>query len=468
MGNPNNWYNDNTLNGAPGGQPAASAQGWTGTTAANNGSKGWVKVKHRLTGLGGQSSVLLRIAFGSDAATQDNGFAFDEIRIGDNTNNLAVNSIVPITKLCGFSATEPVTAIIENLGPSPVSGFSLSCKVDGGPAVTQPFTGTLDAGAVYNFTFTQTANLQSSGPHTIEVTVMHTPDPEAANNVAAYTVTNTAFASLPPVIDFEPAGTGINMLKKVTNSRSAIIEDAGAGNGSGSTKGLVMDGVNNAAWVMPVGITDPWASNPEHYSVAYICFNPSGGPATSPLWLSFDLKQLFKVANANTNFRVTVNGTAVGGNTPNNVPANTYRPPFTGTPIQWQRVNIDLSAFKNLTGLQIGLESSVREQYANGAGTANLIDNITISRSAPNVGIRENVLASQLHVMPNPSTGNFLVSLPEGKTCQLEVTDLTGKHVMRQEAKGDTQLNLEKIAKGIYLLKVSNQDGSAVRKLILE
>src|SRR6478609_7915209 len=29
FGDPNNWYTDNTLNGAPGGQPAASAEGWT-------------------------------------------------------------------------------------------------------------------------------------------------------------------------------------------------------------------------------------------------------------------------------------------------------------------------------------------------------------------------------------------------------------------------------------------------------
>ena len=29
-GDPNNWYNDNSINGAPGGQAAATAEGWTG------------------------------------------------------------------------------------------------------------------------------------------------------------------------------------------------------------------------------------------------------------------------------------------------------------------------------------------------------------------------------------------------------------------------------------------------------
>ena len=29
-GDPNNWYTDNSINGAPGGQTAATAEGWTG------------------------------------------------------------------------------------------------------------------------------------------------------------------------------------------------------------------------------------------------------------------------------------------------------------------------------------------------------------------------------------------------------------------------------------------------------
>ena len=67
---------------------------------------------------------------------------------------------------------------------------------------------------------------------------------------------------------------------------------------------------------------DPWTNNPDHFSAIYMCVNPAGGAATDSLWLTFDLKQLFKTANANTNFRVTVNGTQVG---------STYRPPFDPT-----------------------------------------------------------------------------------------------------------------------------------------
>ena len=78
------------------------------------------------------------------------------------------------------------------------------------------------------------------------------------------------------------------------------------------------------SWSMPAGTINPWTVNPDNFSAAYICFSPAGGAPNDPLWLSFDLKQTFKTANANTNFRVTINGTQVGA---------TYRPPFSGTPI---------------------------------------------------------------------------------------------------------------------------------------
>jgi hypothetical protein len=456
-GDPNNWYNDNSISGAPGDQPGATAVGWTGRNITSNGSGTWVKVKHKLTGLGGKPSVRLRIAFGAEAYTQDNGFAFDDIRIGDNTNNLAVNSITPINKVCGFSATETISAVIENLGSVAASGFTVSYTIDGGAAVTQNFTGSLAGGATSTFTFTQKANLSGTGNHNVVVTVNKTGDPEAANNSATYNLTNASFPGLPPVFNFETAATGLTQLGKVTKTKSNVVEDPAASNGAGSTKGLILDGVANTAWTVPAGTVNPWTVNPENFAAVYICFNPSAAPATLPLWLSFDLKQLFKTANANTNFRVTVNGNQVGP---------TYRPPFSGTPINWQTINVDLSSYKNLTGVQIGLESSVKEAYAAGAGTANLVDNITFG-SAP-LGVKANVLASQVDVFPNPSTGTFNVSLPAGKTYQLEVTDLSGKKILDQEAKGDAQLNMEGIAKGVYLLQVTSGNGSAVRKLIVE
>lgn len=70
-GDPNNWYNNGTIDGAPGG----SQVGWTGN------SGGYVVAEHALTGLAGETSVLLRVNFGSDSSVVQNGFAFDNVRI---------------------------------------------------------------------------------------------------------------------------------------------------------------------------------------------------------------------------------------------------------------------------------------------------------------------------------------------------------------------------------------------------
>jgi len=80
FGDPNFWYTDNSINGAPGG----SSEGWSGRNSSGNGSGGWVTAAHPLDNgtFVGQSSVLFRVNFGSDASVQDDGFAFDNFAIG--------------------------------------------------------------------------------------------------------------------------------------------------------------------------------------------------------------------------------------------------------------------------------------------------------------------------------------------------------------------------------------------------
>lgn len=77
-GDPDNWYNDNSINGNPGGQ----LLGWTGRASTANSSGGWVRAQHKLPpALIGQPSVRLRFAFGSDGFQTDDGFAFDDFTI---------------------------------------------------------------------------------------------------------------------------------------------------------------------------------------------------------------------------------------------------------------------------------------------------------------------------------------------------------------------------------------------------
>ena len=97
-----------------------------------------------------------------------------------------------------------------------------------------------------------------------------------------------------------------------------------------------------------------------------------------------------------------------------------------------------------------------------------LYSNALSELPAVSTGLHDEMLQSQLQVFPNPSTGNFLVSLENAKEYELKVTDLTGNVILTKVAKGKAHLNLENAAKGLYLLKVSGQNGTASRKLIIE
>src|SRR5690606_8187848 len=104
----------------------------------------------------------------------------------------------------------------------------------------------------------------------------------------------------------------------------------------------------------------------------------------------------------------------------------------------------------------------------NGAGTANLIDNLRVLRLDP-TGVKENILAASVNVYPNPSNGAFTVNLPKDQTFELEVSDLTGKVISKQTVKAATaNVALNPAAKGIYLLKITSEGTTTTKKLVVQ
>jgi len=128
-------------------------------------------------------------------------------------NDLRVGTILPTGNLrvCG---TDPVTvsAIIHNDGSQAQAGFSVQYAVNGGPSVTETFTGTLAAGASQEFTFNQPATFASNGAYTLVVNAVLASDQAPANNSGTSNgdAAVLALAPLPLVGDAEgdavPAG----------------------------------------------------------------------------------------------------------------------------------------------------------------------------------------------------------------------------------------------------------------------
>ncbi|MFT6244002.1 MAG: hypothetical protein ACJAXI_000767, partial [Crocinitomicaceae bacterium] len=136
QGDPNNWFNDGTINGSPGGQQI----GWTGSP----GSGGWVNASHDLTGLGGNASVILRVAFGSDASVSSfDGFAVDDVNIVNLTcpqpTALTATSILDVS--ADLVYTEAGTATTWNLEWGPAGFTQGTGTMVMGAANPYPLTG---------------------------------------------------------------------------------------------------------------------------------------------------------------------------------------------------------------------------------------------------------------------------------------------------------------------------------------
>ena len=162
----------------------------------------------------------------------------------------------------------------------------------------------------------------------------------------------------------------------VTKSKSAITEGAAASQplfGQPQLKGIIMEGVTDPSWVMPVGITDPWTNNPDHFSAAYVCLSPAGGNRTIRCGC-IDLKADTKRANDQHQL-------------PRNCKRCPDRPNVSSAVYRHaDRLAESLRrsyAFKGLANIQVGLKSSVAEPYAGEYGTANLIDNVRFLRLNP-------------------------------------------------------------------------------------
>jgi PKD repeat protein len=100
------------------------------------------------------------------------------------------------------------------------------------------------------------------------------------------------------------------------------------------------------------------------------------------------------------------------------------------------------------------------------------VEDYTVNLSLVN-GFKESELTSRLSLYPNPNAGIFSLKLPavSGGALKLEVQDLVGKTVAKQDLKPGQllqEINLTQLPKGVYLLSVSNAEFHARKKVIIE
>ncbi len=135
--NATNWYNGTSIMGLN------YMNGWHGN------SNGWVNVKYNLydatglyTNLAGVSAVMFRVLFGSNAFTNNNGFAFDDFLVYQAPDNDAgITSINSLTAVCEGSVS--VVAQIRNFGALNLTSANVGWSVNNVVQTPVTFTGNL-------------------------------------------------------------------------------------------------------------------------------------------------------------------------------------------------------------------------------------------------------------------------------------------------------------------------------------
>lgn len=216
FGDPNNWYNNNSVDGLAW---TGNIDGWSGRTDTGNGSNGYRAARHSLTGLAGQEQVILRVAFGADGSVADEGIAFDLVQIREALNvSKAADDATPMS-----GQTLTYTVVLHNDGNADATDVALSdtlpaelTYVAGSVAIDPPGAGIVGAPPALASSVTVTAGTS--------VTVTY----QAALEFGLATgmvVTNTVEASSP--LYTTPLAADAPIMVDTTSSETMPITGAG-------------------------------------------------------------------------------------------------------------------------------------------------------------------------------------------------------------------------------------------------
>lgn len=146
---------------------------------------------------------------------------------------------------------------------------------------------------------------------------------------------------------------------------------------------------------------------------------------------------------------------------------------LSGMAMSWTTFSINLSYMSS-----IAPDSAIIVLSASGttpvANSYLYVDNLAFSGSVTGINTIENLI-SNITAYPNPTTENISVELNAQKTVsiKLQLVDLTGKLIREINAgeiqgKYNTTINTLGISKGIYFLKISANDASEIKKIIIQ
>ena len=141
----------------------------------------------------------------------------------------------------------------------------------------------------------------------------------------------------------------------------------------------------------------------------------------------------------------------------------------TSTVADWTSFSIDIPSYIDADSAQIGLTAfySPPFQYPTGpyGNSVLFVDNLNFDNLI--VGT-EDLIENQLEIYPNPAKDYILVEYA-GKSSEIFIYNLQGELVKKLEITSEkNKVNVSSFKSGIYVLKLTNENGIYQRKLIIE
>ncbi|HHG86260.1 MAG TPA: T9SS type A sorting domain-containing protein [Bacteroidetes bacterium] len=367
---------------------------------------------------------------------------------------------------CATGNAFPVQVLLENYGTNPISNFPVSYQLDGGTAVTEMFSGTLQPFDTASYTFTTSATIVTPGTHTIQTWTSFVSDaflPNDSTSILLELVNGSAI-SIPFFEDFE----GFTLCSTASNCETGLCPTSSGWRQSTNNVTDAIDWrVNRGA--TPSNNTGPSKDHNPGNAVGRYLYLEASNCYSKVAMLHTPCIDLSNAMSPKLQFWFNMNGSAMGrlhtdifynGEWVEDITpsiswnwGDTWRPrpvdlsPYVG--------GVVMIRFRGSTGLALTSDMAIDD--------ISIMEPNALSPKSAEIGIE---------IFPNPSAGKFnfsLAQLPVEKI-RLTIVDVAGRIVIEREMRNFTtelhgQFDLSDQSTGIYFLNVE-VNGKTFGKMI--